>query len=114
MKHPLLNPKSKHYQKAGCKPAIQELEERLNIYECIGYAKGNINKYSYRIDQKGQEKTDAEKIETYEKYQLLLETVLARVTHYMKWEPKDILNFLLKTPMCDIYSLFGIEIDYEL
>lgn len=112
MKHPLLNPNSKHYQKEGCKPAIQELEEQLNIYECLGYARGNIIKYSYRIDQKGQVKSDAEKLKTYEKYFYFLLDILPNIAYFII--PKDQVGFLLSTPMSEVYKLLNIEIDYSL
>lgn len=113
MKHPLLNPNSKHYQKKGCKPAIQELEEQLNIYECLGYAKGNIIKYSYRIDQKGQAKSDAEKLETYEKYQKLIVDIIYLMNDYIP-SAKDQMGFFFSTPMSEVYKLLNIEIDYSL
>ena len=74
MKHPLINPNSKHYD-AGGKTAIEELEEMLTIREMIGFCKGNIFKYEYRAEHKGQKESDFKKIQTYKDYLDLLEGV---------------------------------------
>jgi len=67
MMHPLINKDSAHYD-AGGKTAIEELEEMLTLREMIGFCKGNIKKYSYRADYKGQKDSDLRKIKTYRNY----------------------------------------------
>lgn len=68
MRHPLLNPNSTHYHKKEQKSAIELLEQELSLAECIGYAKGNIIKYRYRLETKGQKESDLTKLESYIKY----------------------------------------------
>lgn len=74
--HPLINPKSSHYDN-GKKTAIEELEEELTVQEMIGYCKGNIKKYSYRLEEKGQKESDLIKIQTYEAYLRVLKSIYA-------------------------------------
>lgn len=74
--HPLINKDSVHYEAEG-KPAIELLEEQLTVVEMIGFCRGNIFKYKYRADHKGQKESDMKKIETYENYLKLLETTWA-------------------------------------
>ena len=66
MIHPLLNAASTHYQDE--KSAIELLEETATLGEQIGWCKGNIFKYKYRQDKKGQKESDLIKIKTYEDY----------------------------------------------
>jgi hypothetical protein len=75
MIHPLINKNSAHYD-AGGKTAIEELEEMLTLREMIGFCKGNIKKYSYRADHKGQKSDDLKKIETYRNYLDFLYTLV--------------------------------------
>ncbi len=70
--HPLINKASPHYDK-GKKSAIEELEKQLTVTEMIGFCKGNIFKYRYRLEDKGQKESDLKKIQTYENYLKLLE-----------------------------------------
>ena len=70
--HPLINKDSSHYDK-GKKSAIEELEKQLTVTEMIGFCKGNIFKYRYRLEDKGQKEIDLKKIQTYENYLKLLE-----------------------------------------
>ena len=70
--HPLINKDSSHYDK-GKKSAIEELEKQLTVTEMIGFCKGNIFKYRYRLEDKGQKESDLKKIQTYENYLKLLE-----------------------------------------
>ena len=70
--HPLINKDSPHYD-TGKKSAIEELEKRLTVTEMIGFCKGNIFKYRYRLEHKGNKESDLKKIETYENYLKLLE-----------------------------------------
>jgi len=72
IKHPLLNSDSKHYDKEGKKPAIQEMESMLTVSEMIGVCKFSIYKYSYR--DKGQQESDLKKIKTYQNYLKVLKT----------------------------------------
>lgn len=82
--HPLINPKSSHYDN-GKKTAIEELEEELTVQEMIGYCKGNIKKYSYRLEEKGQKESDLIKIQTYEAY---LRVLLLIYSGYMALQVK--------------------------
>jgi hypothetical protein len=70
--HPLINPKSKHYDTGG-KTAIEELEEQLTVIEMMGFIKGNIFKYEYRKAHKGQSVEDEEKIATYDNYMQIID-----------------------------------------
>jgi len=72
MKHPLLNSASSHYDKTGEPTAIELLEDELTLDEAIGWCKGNIFKYIYRMDRKGQKESDLKKIATYKAYKDLL------------------------------------------
>ena len=72
--HPLINSDSSHYDQEG-KTAIEEIEERLTVREMIGFCKGNMYKYGYRSEHKGQKASDLKKIETYKAYHLLLESM---------------------------------------
>ena len=70
--HPLINKNSAHYD-TGKTSAIEELEKLLTVTEMIGFCKGNIFKYKYRLEEKGQKESDIAKIKTYEAYLKLLE-----------------------------------------
>ena len=72
--HPLINKASSHYDN-GKKSAIEELEKKLTVTEMIGFCKGNIFKYRYRLEDKGQKESDLKKIQTYENYLKLLESL---------------------------------------
>ena len=72
--HPLINPDSPHYEAEG-KTAIELFEEQLTVQEMIGFCKGNIFKYEYRAEHKGQKESDFKKIKTYKDYLELLESV---------------------------------------
>lgn len=65
--HPLLNEASSHYEKDK-RVAIQEMEKELNVFEMIGYCKGNVLKYEFRKELKGALEADEKKIETYQNY----------------------------------------------
>ena len=83
--HPLINPDSPHYEAEG-KSAIELLEEQLTVKEMIGFCKGNIFKYEYRAEHKGQKDSDFKKIQTYKDYLELLEDfyMLPYFTHTVK------------------------------
>jgi hypothetical protein len=68
MKHPLLNPNSKHYDDDNGKPTIIDLEQKLTLEQMIGACLFNIYKYEARKDKKGQRTSDEQKIITYRKY----------------------------------------------
>lgn len=70
--HPLINKSSLHYD-TGKTSAIEELEKVLTVTEMIGFCKGNIFKYQYRLEEKGQKESDLAKIKTYKAYLSLLE-----------------------------------------
>ena len=73
MRHPLINPRQKHYSQDG-KSAIKELEQLLTVDQMIGFCKASIFKYEFRKDLKGQKDSDLVKIETYKNYLKVLET----------------------------------------
>ena len=89
--HPLINKDSIHYQANDRKPAIEELEEVLSIREMIGFTLGNIFKYEYRLEEKGQMKDDLIKIKTYtayldELYNLLVLGIEDRISVHRAWD----------------------------
>lgn len=102
MKHPLLNPSSTHYQIDGEKPAIQILEEALTLKEAIGFAKGNIIKYEYRLEHKGQAESDKEKLKTYKDYLAFLENLYYHTPNIRYGYVKD------------CYDDIGLEMDYTI
>ncbi|MCK9532620.1 MAG: DUF3310 domain-containing protein [Gammaproteobacteria bacterium] len=107
MKHPLLNPKSLHYQHGT--PTIQEIESQMGIYACIGFAKGNMIKYKSRLDHKGQKEADLEKLQTYQNYlQWLLDIEEKVNASSMKKLSK------ICMPVSTLCEHFGIEIDYAI
>ena len=73
MRHPLINTSSTHYSQDG-KSAIKELEQLLSVDQMIGFARGNLYKYTFRMNHKGQADSDIAKIKTYRDYLAVLET----------------------------------------
>lgn len=100
MKHPLLNAKSSHYDKNG-EPAIKGLEKEQTVIEQIGWCKGNIYKYKYRQDHKGQKESDLEKIEDYTRYKNFL------------CELRIHNQYIEVMTVSDAYRHLGIEMEYE-
>jgi len=96
MRHPLLNDKSKHYNQKGTS-AIKELEDKISVAEMAGFCYGNIFKYEYRAEHKGQKEADLEKIRTYKAYF----DVIKKLLH--KGYKSHVVSFALK---CE-------EIEYE-
>ena len=74
--HPLINPKSKHYESNG-RNKIFDIEKKLSVAEMIGAAKFNIEKYDFRKDKKGQKEDDLVKLETYSNYLGALQDIQA-------------------------------------
>ncbi len=66
--HVLIDSQSPHYDDDEGKTAIESLEEVLTVAEMRGYCKGNIFKYKYRQDKKGQKSSDLIKIVKYSNY----------------------------------------------
>jgi len=97
MRHPLLNPESAGHYDSGEKTAIEELEETATVAEQIGWCKGNIFKYRYRHDLKGEAIKDLKKLETYEKYLHLLYS-MGRAAVYMR--------------VADAFKKYGVEVEY--
>ena len=106
VKHPLIDPKSTHYQ--GDKPTIKLIEETLDIFECIGFAKANIIKYSSRMDKKGQAERDGEKIANYEAYLNFLESCKKSIKQTM--QNAD----LVRMKCVDVYDALDIYLDYNI
>ena len=77
MRHPLKNNNSKHYDNNGTS-AIDELEKILSVSAMMGYAEGNIFKYEFRKEYKGQKASEEEKIKTYKAYRDVLADLLHR------------------------------------
>jgi len=101
VKHPLLNPDSKHYDK-GEKPAIQLLEEEMNLNELIGWAYGNIRKYELRRGYKDNIEKEDKKIFTYKKYLSFLLAIDIPELH-----GTDV-------PLTYYYKVLDINVDYLL
>ena len=68
MKHPLLNPDSKHYEMIGGVQAIELLEAMYTVDELMAWAKLNAMKYRLRIGDKDDPEKEIAKIKTYEAY----------------------------------------------
>ncbi len=83
-KHPLINKKQSPHYDTKDKPAIQQLEEEMSVIEMQGFVYGNIFKYKYRQDHKGQKDSDLEKIETYENYYNVIKMLLNKGYHNHK------------------------------
>ena len=66
--HKLIDSQSPHYDTEDEKSAIELMEEEITIVEMIGYCKGNIFKYKYRLNKKGQKASDIIKIVKYTNY----------------------------------------------
>lgn len=81
MLHPLLNKESEGHYRIGDKSAIEELEKRATVHEQIGWCQGNIFKYQFRKERKGDKQGDEKKIATFKEYlrELTLMTQLAYV-----------------------------------
>jgi hypothetical protein len=97
MIHPLINPESAGHYDAGKKTAIEQLEQRATVMEQIGWCKGNIFKYRHRHELKGEAINDLKKMETYEAYLELLES-MGREAVYMR--------------VFEAYQKYGINIEY--
>lgn len=67
-KHPLLNPDSPHYRMFDDTEAIEQLEKIMTREELMGWAKGNVYRYRFRIGNKDNVEKEAAKIATYEAY----------------------------------------------
>lgn len=101
MKHPLLNKDSKHYEAQG-EPAIKLLEAQATVREQIGWCNGNILKYEYRQDHKGQKESDIKKIATYQAYKNWL--------CYLLSENQEIGSMIV----AHAYQYCNVEVDYVL
>ena len=75
--HPLINQKASHYDANG-EPYIKQLEREISCAEMAGYCYGNIGKYKYRAEHKGQKESDLEKIADYERYFDVIKNLLHR------------------------------------
>ncbi len=76
--HVLINEDSAgHYDIDGVS-AIEEMEKDMSIREAIGYSRGNLLKYNFRKNHKGQKDSDDKKIKTYELYLGALYTLLRK------------------------------------
>jgi len=65
-KHPLEKYQPQHYSQGTS--AIKELEKQLSVAAMTGFCEGNIFKYEYRQDNKGQKESDIKKIKVYKAY----------------------------------------------
>jgi len=76
MKHPLINPNSKHYAMFDGVEAIERLEHLFSVEELKAWAKINAFKYRLRVGHKGESADwmlDIQKIKTFEDYYKYLE-----------------------------------------
>ncbi len=78
MIHPLINKSATNHYNIDGTSAVEELEKELSIREMIGFCSGNIFKYKYRQDRKGQKEADLIKIKTYEDYKKELVNLIHR------------------------------------
>ena len=87
MKHPLLNPQSKHYD-TGNKASIYDFEKTKTPLEMDSVCDFEIFKYKRRLGKKAQfgttmeaiKQSDLKKIETWENYKKLLSTLTNRTS----------------------------------
>lgn len=59
-----VDPKSKYYDVGGIE-TLDVIKAKLTPEQFKGYLLGNVIKYALRMNWKGQEKRDAEKLATY-------------------------------------------------
>ena len=91
MKHPLIDINSAHYDTKDV-PHIQKLEHELSVSDMAGFCYGNISKYKYRQNYKGQKESDIVKIEHYTAYFDVIKKLLHKgykhqtVSHAMELE----------------------------
>ena len=96
MIYDLINPDSTYYEDDG-RIAIEELEKTATLSDQIGWCKGNIFKYEFRKNKKGQKLSDEIKIETFKNYLQLLSYCFCELRRDM---------------ICkEAYKLLGIEVD---
>lgn len=100
MMHPLLNPESPHYDRDGVS-AIEALERKFTLLEALAWCRGNIFKYEWRKDSKGQKESDEKKLATFRAYEELLEEVRSQGA---------ITGFFLVTRA---YHMVGLEVQYR-
>ncbi len=101
MKHPLLNPESAaSYDREG-EIAIEVFETKFTLLEALAWCKGNIFKYEWRKDAKGEKESDKKKLETFRAYEELLEEVRTQgvITGF----------FVVK----QAYKMVGLEMQYN-
>jgi len=96
--HPLINPDSPHYDGEGI-TAIEALEAHATVIEQIGWCKGNIHKYGWRMHKKGEKERDLRKAETFRRYLELLESLPAAMA---------------QRRVADAYRELGIRMRYRL
>ena len=96
--HPLINPDSPHYDGEKM-TAIEALEAHATVIEQIGWCKGNIHKYGWRMNEKGQKERDKRKAETFVAYLKLLESLPASMA---------------QRRVADAYRELGIRMRYRL
>ncbi len=66
--HPLLNPDSPHYKMFDDTEAVENLELIMTTQELMGWARGNVYKYRFRIGNKDDPTKEVNKILSYEAY----------------------------------------------
>ena len=81
MKHPLLNPDSKHYQMIDGVESIERLEQMYTQSELMTWAKITAMKYRMRIGNKDGAEKEVGKIKTYEAYYKYLESLVIEVEY---------------------------------
>ena len=81
--HPLISKnedgtnKNAHYDKQK-QPTIQRIEDNFTIDEVIAWCKINVFKYTDRAPYKNQSTEDQHKIDKYNQYKEMLQSLLAR------------------------------------
>ena len=104
MKHPLINPDSKHYHQPGVKAAIQLMEEKYTPLEMLTWAIITREKYLLRLGFK-EGTNDSRKIETFTAYITFIENVIL---------PSITAKIARAENLAKCYELIGLEIDYDI
>ena len=73
--HPLIDPTQSHYNNEDGTNSIKDTEDKYNMCKVIGFCQINIDKYTKRLDKKGQKESDLVKIQNYKNYLKVLEDI---------------------------------------
>lgn len=107
IKHPLLNPDSKHYDQGT--PTIQKMEQEFSLTQMLAFAVINNFKYIDRMGYKGQKESDEKKAKSYEDYVFFLSDII----DIMKSSCIDRNLDVGTLSLSELYKILNIEIDYK-